>query len=393
MEPRSSQAAEAMIQRTSPASSPNSNTIGALSETDVLFVGMTQGKRVLRSLRVPPDIGEPSGLLEFFWQTAFSSVWVLPGTTLSRLATRAWFEQANPNWVVVVHSALHEPARPSRVSFWPRGSSQWGDARRLTFVFPEHAGWSWALPDTRSLLATVTYLEQVLARSLIDAPDLVARQLLAELTRDQPPAFLHLPQGDERLVSSQGGTPILMREQARDLGWIRPLTVAEQRQRYLHKYTHLSWSLAACLTVQLGAGASEYSANGRAYDGTSPGIWRVQAERAGSIFDGKRLPSGLESEWMSTPQVKCCQDIGYQVSVREGYSWSQAHAFLKPWAQTLWQAAERLSTHPQYYRHASGRENAWRAITQLTHLGMTVITTEEHTDRWNRPDWWGFCQN
>src|SRR3954452_15587738 len=104
-----------MIKRTA---SPNSNMIGALSETDVLFVGITQEKPVLRKLRVPPDIGEPDGLLEFFWQTAFSSVWVLPGTRLSRLATCTWFEQANQNWVVVVHAAPHESTRPSSVLFW-----------------------------------------------------------------------------------------------------------------------------------------------------------------------------------------------------------------------------------------------------------------------------------
>lgn len=195
---------------------------------------------------------------------------------------------------------------------------------------PEYAGWDWTLPDARSLLASVTYLEQVLARPILDAPELVARQLLTEFTRDQPPAFLPVPQGDALLVSRQGEIPVPMLEQARDLAWMRPLTLTEQRQRYLHKYIHLSWSLAACLTVQLGAGVPKYAANGRTYDGIRPGIWRVQAERAGSLFDGKQLPSGIESEWMSTPQVKCCHDIGYQISVQEGHFWSQAHTFLQP---------------------------------------------------------------
>jgi hypothetical protein len=361
--------------------------IGVLSETEVLFVGRTQEKRVLRSLRVPPEIGEPGELLEFFWQTTFSSVWVMPATTLSRLATHAWFEQATPNWVVIPHAAPHEPTRPSCVVFWPRGGSQWRQARRLTLVFPEHAGWNWTLPDARSLLATVTYLEQVLTRSLIDAPEIVARQLLTELACDQPPAFLPVPQEKERLVSKPGAPALLMREHTRNLAWMRPLTLVEQRQRYLHKYTHLSWSLEACLSVQLGAGAPAYAANGRAYDGIRPGIWRVQAERGGSLFDGKRLPSGLESEWMSTPQVKCCQDLGYRIDVREGSFWSQAQAFLNPWAKTLWQAAECFHTHPQHYRHPQGRENTLRTITQLAHLGLTIITTEEQPDGWKRPDW------
>lgn len=374
-----------MIERTISASSPNARTIGVLSEAEALFVGTTQGKPALRSLRVPPDVGEPGELLEFFWQTTFSSVWVMPATTLSRLATHTWFEQANPNWVVIPHAAPHEPTRPSCVVFWPRESSQWRQARRLTLVFPEYAGWNWTLPDARSLLATVTYLEQILARPLIDAPEIVAHQLLTELACDQPPAFL--PQGDERLVSKPGAPSIPMGKQRRDLAWMRPLTLVEQRQRYLHKYTHLSWSFEACLSVQLGRGAPAYAANGRAYDGIRPGIWRVQAERGGSLFDGKRLPSGLESEWMSTPQVKSCQNLGYQIGVQEGSYWSQAQAFLNPWARTLWQAAERIHTHPQHSRHSLGRENTLRTITRLAHLGLTIIATDEYPDGWKRPDW------
>jgi hypothetical protein len=160
-----------------------------------------------------------------------------------------------------------------------------------------------------------------------------------------------------------------MMESARDLVWMRPLTLVEERQRYLHKYTHLSRYLEACLAVPLGGGAPEYSSNGRAYDGIRPGIWRIHVERSGSIFDGKRLPSYVDREWMSTSQVKCCQDISYQVSVQEGYSWAHFHELLKPWARTLWQAAERLHTSPQSYRHVQGRANASHTIQLLAHAG------------------------
>jgi hypothetical protein len=377
-----------MIKRTIPAFSARPNTIGALSETDVLFVSEFQGKRVLRSLLVPPDLDEPGKLLDFFWQTALNSIWILPGTPLSRLASAAWFERASPHWVVVVRTSPHEPARPGCVVCWPRGSSQWGDARRLIFVFPEHAGWNWALADARSLLATVTYLEQVLKRPLDEGPELSAHRLLTESTRDLPPAELRVPSAEAHLVSRQDGTPVPLLEQAPDLAWMRPLSLIEQRQRYLHKYTHLSWSLAACLRVHLGGGAPEYSANGRAYDGMRSGIWRIQAERGGSLFDGKQLPSPREHEWLSTPQVKCCQDLGYQITVQEGYWWSQAHEILQPWAQRLWQAATRVSTDPQHFRHAQSRENSLRTITDLAHLGLTILAGKEHPDGWRRRDWW-----
>lgn len=169
---------------------------------------------------------------------------------------------------------------------------------------------------------------------------------------------------------------------------MRSLTLTEQRLRYLHKYTHLSRYMEACLSVPLGAGAAQYSSNGRAYDGMRPGLWRVHAEVAGSIFNGKHLPHCLDGEWMSTPQVKCCQDISYQVSVREGYYWSQSYEPLTLWAKTLWQAAERLHMHPQSYRHGQGRANAFQTIKQLTQRGLTILAQDEQDGGWARPDWW-----
>ncbi len=135
-------------------------------------------------------------------------------------------------------------------------------------------------------------------------------------------------------------------------------------------------------------GAPQYAASGRAYDGMRPGIWRAHVELAGSVFDGKRLPSGLEGEWMSTPQVRCCQDIGYRVQVREGWYWQEAHDRLKRWGTTLWQAASRLHLHPQVYRHALGRANALHTITRLAELGISLLAQEQTALGWSRPDWW-----
>ncbi len=376
-----------MINRAYTVSTMNSNTIGVLNDTEVLLVGVFQGKHVLRSILLPPDASELRGLLEFLWQAGLTSAWVMPGTTLSRIATCAWFEQVTLHWAVVTHPDPHKPTRPLCALLWPKGSGQ-QEARRLTFVFPEHAGWCWVLPDARSLLATVTYLEQVLARPIIDSPDLVAHQLLTDLTLDQSTSRLRSSPVDLWTLLSGGGTVIPVMESARDLVWMRPLTLVEQRQRYLHKYIHLSRYLEACKAVQLGGGAPDYSSNGRAYDGIRPGIWRIHVERSGSVFDGKRLPSCVDGEWMSTPQVKCCQDISYHVFVQEGYYWSQSHELLKRWAGTLWQAAERLHTHPQSYRHVQGKANAFQAVKQLTQLGVAILAKDENNGGWARPDWW-----
>ncbi len=376
-----------MINRANIASTTNSNTRGALTDTELLLVGVVQDKRVLRSILLPPDVSELNGLLEHLWQAGLTEVWVMPATALSRTVTCSWLEQASSRWIVVVHADPGEPTRPISALLWPKGSRH-REERRLVLVFPEKAGWNWVLSDARSLLATVTYLDQTLASPLIDSPGLVAHRLLTDLTVDQPTWWLRSSTVDLRTLPSSDGTTVPMMESARDLVWMRSLTLVEQRQRYLHKYTHFSRHLEASMSAQLGAGAPEYSANGRAYDGIRPGIWRIHAERAGSVFDGKRLPSSLDGKWLSTPQVKCCQDIGYQVHLREGYYWARSHELLKRWATTLWQAGERLHTHPQRYRHLQARTNAAHAIQLLAQLGVAMLAQEETAGGWARPDWW-----
>ncbi len=379
-------------ERMSDSNNPNSlmgpsTTIGVLTDSEVLLVEAGGGKRVLRSLLLPAEARDLSGLVASLWQAELSEVWVLPTTTLSHAVTCAWWEQVHPHWTTVVRPAPGNPTRPSCAQLWPReGGLRTG--RQLVLAFPEHAGWGWVLPDAKSLLATVTYLHQVLGRPVVDAPELLAHQLLTEQTLDQPTTSLRSSPVDLYRLPTSDGTPLPILERARDLVWRRPLTLQEQRERYLHKYSHLSLSLQAATSASLGAGVPQHSPTGRAYDGRRPGLWRVDAERAGSLFDGRLLPSCLEGAWMSTPQVQCCRNIGYQVHIREGYAWSEAHPVLQRWATTLWQAAERLHTLPHLFRHAQARANAASTITKLVELGVASLAEEQAAGGWGRPDWW-----
>ena len=361
-------------------------TIGVLTETEVLFVDATGGRRALRSLLLPAEPSDLSGLVGFLWQAELREVWVMPTTPLSQTITCAGLAQVH-HWTTVIHSAPENPERPACVLLWPREGGRSGN-RRLALAFPEHSGWGWLLPDAKTLLATVTYLDQVLGRSVADAPELVATQLLTELTADQPTTSLRASQGALPHLSANESIPLSILQNPREFTWKRSLTLAEQRQRYLHNYTHLSLVLEAAMSVALGVGVPQHSPTGRAYDGRRPGLWRVQVEPVGSLFDGKRLPSCLEGEWVSTPQVQCCRSIGYQVHIREGYAWPEAHPVLQHWATTLWQAAEHLHTRPQLFRHGQARANASSTITTLAELGMALLAEGQTVGGWDRPEWW-----
>jgi hypothetical protein len=376
-----------MIKRETLSSLLHSQTaFGVLTGNEVLLVDIVQGRRVLSAKLLPPDSSELSRLFSYLWDTGLSSIWVMPTTTFSRTATCARFEQVGSHWTVIVHSDLRESSRPSCVLLWPKGRSH-GEGRRLTLSFPEYAGWDWRLPDARSLLATVTYLDQALATPVFDAAERVAHQLLTNLALDQAPSQASSSVNLPTLVGSDGHA-IPLQNYARDLIWTRPLSHVEQRQRYLHKYTHFSHVLEACLAVQLGSGEPQYSSTGRACNGVRPGIWHITTELAGSVFDGKRLPHAVDGEWMSTPQVNCCRDIGYQVHIQEGYYWPEMCEPLKRWATTLWQAASHLHTHPERYQHAQGRANASHTIQLLVRLGGEILPKEQAAGGWHRPDWW-----
>jgi hypothetical protein len=366
---------------------PASSVMGILKDNELLLLETVQSKRVLHSLHLLTDAREPDRLLDYLWDAGLDSVWVMPATTLSRSATCSWLEQASSRWEVRVQPDPQEPSRPICAQLRPRENTQ-RQARSLVLAFPEHAGWDWELSDARSLLATVSYLEQVLSRSVTGPPDLLAHALLTDLTRDAAISPPDASPVDRCAFSYIGATPIPLTECARDAVWMRPLSVMEQRQRYVHKYVHLSRHLQAAMAAPLGAGAPQYSANGRGYDGMRPGIWRTHVELAGSVFDGKQLPSGLDGEWMSTPQVRCCQGIGYRVQVREGWYWQEAHDLLKGWGTTLWQAASHLHTHTQVFRHALGRANALRTISRLAELGISLLAQEQRVGGLSRPDWW-----
>ncbi len=377
-----------MTNREPIASLRNSQTpMGVLTDRELLLVGLAQGKRVLHARVLPREANALGGLLDYLWQEAVSSVWVLPSARLSQRVTCAELEQLSTHWTALVHPAPSEPTRPSCALIWPKTSTL-GQARRLALAFPEHAAWDWRLADATSLLATATYLDELLGRHVIEAPEPLSHQLLSELTLDQPTSQLRSPAVDPASLSSSDGTSIPLMEGGGALSWMRPLNLVEHRQRYLHKYAFFSGPLQACLDVQLGAGVPQFSSSGRACDGVRPGLWRVSLERAGSLFDGKLLPSGLDQAWMSTPQVACCRDIGYRVLVREGYVWQESHQLLKRWATTLWQAAQRLHTHPQHYRHAQARANASQSIQRIAELGVDLLARPESAGGWGRPDWW-----
>jgi hypothetical protein len=362
---------------------PNS-MLGVLTDTDFIQVSTAGGKRVLQSIPVPAEMSDLSALFLHAVQTGLTSVWAMPGSRFSCEATCSLLEQNDSVWEVVARPGPLDPTRPACACVWRKvGAGRQGPI--LSLVFPEYGGWRWQLPDASTLLATVTYVEHALGMPARCSLEQLALDLLKGLTVEADaswtrPLTIDMPTSD--------GQTIPMLESAQPIVWMRPLTVTEWRMRYLHKYEHNTLDLEACAEVLLGAGNLLHSVNGRAYDGKLPGIWRVKAVTAGSLFDGKYLPSCIHGEWMCTPEVKCCIDIAYQVQVIEGYYWPESYRTLERWATTLCKAHQRLTMAGTTYRHTQARNNVSHTIQTITQLGIGTLLDEKAPGGLYRPDWW-----
>jgi hypothetical protein len=144
--------------------------LGVLTDHELLLGGMIEGKRVVQSRLLPLEANELSNLLEYLWEQEVTAVWVHPDTQLSKRVTSAWLQQVSSRWTALVHPAPTVSDRPACALFLPRGQQ-----RRMTLAFPGHAGWDWKLPDALSLLATVTYLDQILTQHVVESPHLCAQ--------------------------------------------------------------------------------------------------------------------------------------------------------------------------------------------------------------------------
>ena len=366
----------------------NPHTIsGILTDTEFLLLSAAGGKKTLQSIQIPPQISNLGTLFQQAVLAGLSSVWVMPGTRFSRDISRSLLEEVNSVWEVVATSSQLDPTRPVYAEVWrklPAGRQ----GPILSLTFPEYAGWGWQLPDAATLLATLTYLEHTLGTSVSYSPEQLALDLLKGLVIEAKPSWTCPPTIDLYTLPTHDGQIVPIRESAQPVMWMRPLTVTEWRMKYLHKYEHKGLDLEACRDVELGTGNPLYSANGRAYDGKLPGIWRVKVETAGSIFDGKHLPACHHGEWMSTPEVKCCADIAYSVEVLEGYYWPESHRILESWATILSKAHQRLTMPGTPYRHAQARANATHTISTIPELSMAKLLDQHAPSGLYRPDWW-----
>src|SRR5713226_811521 len=107
--------------------------MGVLTDRELLLVDLVQGKRVLHARVLPREADALGGLLDYLWQEAVSSVWVLPSTRLSQRVTCAELEQLSTTGPR--SSTLLRPSPPGR-AVPSSGQRRVRSVRRVVLPWP-----------------------------------------------------------------------------------------------------------------------------------------------------------------------------------------------------------------------------------------------------------------
>jgi hypothetical protein len=322
-----------------------------------------------------------------------SHVWALPGTQLSQTVDKNFILGAGKEWDVFASYSRLEEDRPMFARIWRKNTS--GREGRTIYVgFPEWGTWPWKCPDVVSLLATLTYTESALGLPVVWSSGHMALDLLKALNLEKRASWLSPLTTDLRTLPTNDGRTLPVKKCARDLTWKRTLTPRDKKKKWVHKYDKNSMYLAAATGLLVGEGDPEH-VEGNAFDERLPGIWRIRAERADTLYDGVQLPSPTRMEWLTTAMATCAMKMGYQVEMLEGYQWNKPgmyHRTLESWANTLWAARQSLKfgspTFDPAFKHQLGRENAYNTIGAIAHVGVGKLADESTSGGLYRPDMW-----
>lgn len=192
--------------------------------------------------------------------------------------------------------------------------------------------------------------------------------------------------------------------------WVRRLTPAERRAKFLHSFDKNGMYLAACSSLALGFGQPEHTTAGDTrYDALAhprdartgarlpypPGFWRVH-------LNGDRCPMpkgfpsplstlpqrGTSQVWITTPTLQLLYDLDIEADVTEAYIWPEHHRALEPWYKRL---RDGRATLMQLADDGEAGASIALATLKLSYAAATGYIASDGWDRDGdtlyRPDW------
>ena len=125
-----------------------------------------------------------------------------------------------------------------------------------------------------------------------------------------------------------------------DISWSRPPTAEERQHEWIHAYDRSGSYLAGVSRLELGIGEPVHHPEGTAFDGKTPGYWRIEIPDSSGDW---RMPHLLDprgtfagrTRWVTTPGLEFAVERGLAPAVLEAYTWTEHLGILDPWYERI----------------------------------------------------------
>ncbi len=362
--------------------------IAVLGNDNQLIIN--HGKRGIE--RVTIDLSLTWGsLCELALQHNLTCIWLCPSSAWSTNA-KDWREDAS------TYDARIQCEQSSGIPIFvsiKRLAGTWDEKRLVMIGIPEHdSRWAedgvdaWALADVEDpiiLLGALCYLRDSLGIDVLYSPGWTGQAMMKSTSKIHPE------------WAALADLSMLPRWTEGDVLWTRPLSEAEQGMKYLHFYDRNSMYLAATTGAELGEGTPDHITSNidTIFRMSKSAVWHISIE--GNPYPELPPLTPKRETWADVAIVRMAMDMGYSVTIHEGYVWTRYHRTLQTWAKQLWDTRQALNSKSQLvdvqkYPNVACRDAAYKMIKLIATravgwLDLTEGRKDRSKEQWHRPDW------
>lgn len=266
------------------------------------------------------------------------------------------------------------------------------DGYRVLIGYAGSTAWSWntkerEITDPIELLATVTYIEEVLV-PVVWSPGHMGTNLIRLLNQSARRGdWVRQPEKDLFQIPGLSAADTIRKPAGLDLVWKRNLDFSMIREgQWLHQFDKRSAYLAVMSGLKLGVGEPVHRYEPQ--DIARPGVYRVQVFGTALPFCGELLPRIIEDgqDWVTSDILQYALQAGYRVRVYEAWQWDESHRVLESYAARLWEARQALRDTGRF-PHAAARRNAEMIVKEIAVVSSGRLGSKR-VERFLRPDWW-----
>lgn len=325
----------------------------------------------------PHEANTLRGVLEAAETHGFGHVWITPGSELSRACS----DPGNDLTGWSSAASYCDPKARDKYNYVSARRVEKRHEDRIQVGMSEWHYWPWTVDRPRTLLGTVTYLQNNLGVPIEWSP--------AHVGLD----FIRLKQGHNwswfqpcKIDLEDCYEAFQYGNTCKEFHWHHRGELPPGK--YILKRDKNSAHPAACTGINLGEGDPEFIQPAMVagfYDGRRPGFWRVDYSRGQSLFDGVRAPA-ITGQYMTTDTIEELRKRDYRIQICSGWAWEHYHQALRKPMTDLYKM--RMAAK-QDRDKSQAHENAYKSYNAILHAIPGRLGDRDGRDpHFHRRDWW-----